>query len=45
MRPFTYSRPESAAAAAERLNAPGARAMGGGTDLLTQLQRGIRPAD
>ena len=44
MRPFTYSRPESAAAAAERLNAPGARAMGGGTDLLTQLQRGIRPA-
>ena len=45
MKAFAYSRPESAAAAAERLSAPGARAMGGGTDLLTQLQRGIRPAD
>ena len=45
VRTFTYSRPESAAAAAERLSAPGARAMGGGTDLLTQLQRRIRPAD
>jgi xanthine dehydrogenase YagS FAD-binding subunit len=45
VRAFAYSRPESAAAAAERLSAPGARAMGGGTDLLTQLQRGIRPAD
>ena len=45
VRAFAYSRPESAAAAAERLRAPGARAMGGGTDLLTQLQRGIRPAD
>jgi xanthine dehydrogenase YagS FAD-binding subunit len=45
VKAFAYSRPESAAAAAERLSAPGARAMGGGTDLLTQLQRGIRPAD
>jgi xanthine dehydrogenase YagS FAD-binding subunit len=44
MRPFAYSRPQSAEAAAERLASPGARAMGGGTDLLTQLQRGIRPA-
>ncbi|HEY2869766.1 MAG TPA: FAD binding domain-containing protein [Gaiellales bacterium] len=45
MRPFTYSAPRSIAEAAERLAAPGARAMGGGTDLLPQLERGIRPAD
>ena len=45
MRPFAYSRPASVAEAAERLASPGARAMGGGTDLLPQLQRGIRPAD
>jgi len=44
MKPFTYSAPASVAEAAERLAAPGARAMGGGTDLLPQLQRGIRPA-
>jgi xanthine dehydrogenase YagS FAD-binding subunit len=44
MKPFTYSAPASVAEAAERLVAPGARAMGGGTDLLPQLQRGIRPA-
>jgi xanthine dehydrogenase YagS FAD-binding subunit len=45
MKPFTYSAPASVAEAAERLAAPGARAMGGGTDLLPQLHRGIRPAD
>jgi xanthine dehydrogenase YagS FAD-binding subunit len=45
MRTFTYSAPTSIAEAAERLASPGARAMGGGTDLLPQLQRGIRPAD
>jgi xanthine dehydrogenase YagS FAD-binding subunit len=44
MKPFTYSAPASVAEAAERLAAPGARAMGGGTDLLPQLQRGIRAA-
>ena len=44
-RPFAYSRPSSVAEAAQRLAAPGARAMGGGTDLLPQLQRGVRPAD
>lgn len=45
MKPFGYSAPASIAEAAERLAAPGARAMGGGTDLLPQIQRGIRPAD
>jgi xanthine dehydrogenase YagS FAD-binding subunit len=45
MRPFTYSAPASIAEAAERLASPGARAMGGGTDLLPQLGRGIGPAD
>jgi xanthine dehydrogenase YagS FAD-binding subunit len=40
--PFTYARPDSVDEAAQRLGAPGARAMGGGTDLLPQLQRGIR---
>jgi xanthine dehydrogenase YagS FAD-binding subunit len=41
---FAYSAPASIAEAAERLSAPRARAMGGGTDILPQLQRGIRPA-
>jgi xanthine dehydrogenase YagS FAD-binding subunit len=45
MRPFGYSAPASVAEAAERLASPGARAMGGGTDLLPQLGRGIHPAD
>jgi len=44
-RTFAYSRPATLVEAAERLRAPGARAMGGGTDLLPQLDRGIRPAD
>jgi xanthine dehydrogenase YagS FAD-binding subunit len=45
MRAFAYSRPGSVAEAAQRLASPGARAMGGGTDLLPQLQRGVSPAD
>ena len=45
MTRLAYSVPASIAEAAERLSAPGARAMGGGTDILPQLQRGIRPAD
>jgi xanthine dehydrogenase YagS FAD-binding subunit len=45
MRTFAYSRPSSAEEAAKRLAAGNARAMGGGTDLLPQLERGIRPAD
>jgi xanthine dehydrogenase YagS FAD-binding subunit len=44
MRTFAYVRPENADAARAALSAPGARAMGGGTDLLTQQDRGIRPA-
>ena len=40
---FSYERPASAEAAADRLAAGDARPMGGGTDLLTQLDRGIRP--
>ena len=44
-RTFAYSRPATLVEAAERLRAPGARAMGGGTDLVPQLDRGIRPAD
>jgi xanthine dehydrogenase YagS FAD-binding subunit len=42
VRSFTYTRPGSADEAAELL-AGDARAMGGGTDLLSQLDRGIRP--
>ncbi|MDX6534514.1 MAG: xanthine dehydrogenase YagS FAD-binding subunit [Gaiellales bacterium] len=44
MRTFAYVRPEDADAARAALAAPDARAMGGGTDLLTQQDRGIRPA-
>ena len=44
-RASRYSRPATLAEAAERLRTPGARAMGGGTDLVPQLDRGIRPAD
>jgi xanthine dehydrogenase YagS FAD-binding subunit len=44
MRTFAYVRPENADAARAALSAPDARAMGGGTDLLTQQDRGIRPA-
>jgi xanthine dehydrogenase YagS FAD-binding subunit len=38
-------RPASAHDASEQLREPGACAMGGGTDLLTQLQRGIAAPD
>jgi xanthine dehydrogenase YagS FAD-binding subunit len=41
---FSYHRPEGAEEAS-RLLADGGRAMGGGTDLLTQLGRGIGPAE
>jgi xanthine dehydrogenase YagS FAD-binding subunit len=44
MRTFAYVRPEDEAAAGAALAADGARPMGGGTDLLTQQDRGIRPA-
>jgi xanthine dehydrogenase YagS FAD-binding subunit len=41
---FEYARPDSPEAAAALLEAGDARPMGGGTDLLPQLDRGIRPA-
>jgi xanthine dehydrogenase YagS FAD-binding subunit len=44
-RTFAYARPATLVEAAERLRARGARAMGGGTDLVPQLDRGIHPAD
>ena len=44
MRTFGYARPADAGEASDRLR-NGARAMGGGTDLLTQLDRGILPSD
>jgi xanthine dehydrogenase YagS FAD-binding subunit len=45
MKTFAYLRPSSADEAASALRDRSARPMGGGTDLLTQLDRGIRPAD
>jgi len=44
MRTFGYVRPADAGEASARLR-DGARPMGGGTDLLTQLDRDILPAD
>jgi xanthine dehydrogenase YagS FAD-binding subunit len=44
VRTFGYVRPADAGEASARLRA-GARPMGGGTDLLTQLDRDILPAD
>ena len=44
MRTFDYVRPADAGEASARLRG-GARAMGGGTDVLTQLDRGILQAD
>ena len=44
MRTFGYVRPTDAGEASARLR-DGARPMGGGTDLLTQLDRDILPAD
>jgi xanthine dehydrogenase YagS FAD-binding subunit len=43
-RTFAYSRPATLAEAAQRLRSPATRAMGGGTDLIPQLDRGIRAA-
>jgi len=44
VRTFGYVRPADAGEASARLR-DGGRPMGGGTDLLTQLDRGILPAD
>jgi xanthine dehydrogenase YagS FAD-binding subunit len=44
VRTFAYVRPERVEDAAAALAQPAARAMGGGTDLLTQQGRGILPA-
>jgi xanthine dehydrogenase YagS FAD-binding subunit len=44
VRTFDYVRPADAGEASARLK-NGARPMGGGTDLITQLDRGILPAD
>ena len=41
MRTFAYVRPAGVEEAAAALSKPAARAMGGGTDLLTQQDRGI----
>jgi xanthine dehydrogenase YagS FAD-binding subunit len=43
VRSFEYARPATPEAAAELLEGGDARPMGGGTDLLSQLDRGIRP--
>ena len=45
MKPFAYVRPNVIEAASAALARPDARAMGGGTDLLTQQQRGVLPAE
>ena len=45
MRTFAYVRPGVIDAAAAALTRQDARAMGGGTDLLTQQDRGILPAE
>jgi xanthine dehydrogenase YagS FAD-binding subunit len=45
VKTFAYVRPSVIEAASAALQRPDARAMGGGTDLLTQQQRGITPAE
>jgi CO/xanthine dehydrogenase FAD-binding subunit len=45
VRTFAYVRPVQLEEAASALSRPAARAMGGGTDLLTQQDRGILPAE
>ena len=45
MRTFAYARPLGVEEAAAALSQPTARAMGGGTDLLTQQDRGILAAE
>jgi xanthine dehydrogenase YagS FAD-binding subunit len=45
MRTFAYVRPTVIEAAAAALARPDTRAMGGGTDLLTQQDRGILPSE
>jgi xanthine dehydrogenase YagS FAD-binding subunit len=44
MIPFTYSRPHTLPDALQRLARPGARPLGGGTDLLVSLEEGIEHA-
>lgn len=43
--PFTYTRPASPGDAARELAAPGAHALGGGTDLVVSLHEGIMQVD
>jgi len=43
--PFAYSRPDSLRDALDRLSRPGARALGGGTDLLVALEEEIERAE
>ena len=45
MPPFEYIEPQSVDEAADLLAEPGSVAMGGGTDLLTQVRDGVVPAD
>jgi xanthine dehydrogenase YagS FAD-binding subunit len=45
VKTFAYVRPTAIDAAEAALGSPDARAMGGGTDLLTQQDRGILPAE
>jgi len=45
VRTFAYARPLGVEEAAAALSQPTARAMGGGTDLLTQQDRGILAAE
>ena len=45
MPPFDYIEAQSIAEALALLSAPGSSAMGGGTDLLTQVRDGVTPAD
>ena len=45
MPPFEYIEAQSIAEALALLSAPGSSAMGGGTDLLTQVRDGVTPAD
>jgi xanthine dehydrogenase YagS FAD-binding subunit len=45
VKTFAYVRPSVIEAASAALQRPDARAMGGGTDLLTQQHRGLTPAE
>lgn len=45
MPPFRYHRPETLDAASALLRAPGARALGGGTDLIPLMREGVATPD